>query len=750
MPDEQPCEDVAIPDEVRALVHNASPNPMAAIKGLRVAEANEPWMRLLGYDSLDEVRGRPISDFMAPGSVLLAKERIGGRAQGKTMPCNAVYEFVHKSGRIVRLELSAMLWPSDESIGLAIGRDVTERERSLQALEASEKLYRTLADAIPAAVMLADSSGRNIYVNDKCVALTGYSREEMMNGAWLGHPDDPDIVRLHDLAFAEGLPGRDRETQFMRKDGTTIWVSCSWEPIRDTEGNLQGVCSVFIDISDRKRAEETAAATEERFRLLAENAPDILWQMDLSGRFTYVSPAVRRYGYEPSEWVGHHLLEFLPAREQPIFRARFAENTHDPRPKRYEVEMLRKDGSPVWMEVSINFVLVEGSPIRVQGISRDISERKRAEQALQENEERYRSIVENSHDLIMLTAPDGSVSYLSPSCRQVIGYDPEDLVGTQPWIIHPDDLETAKEMHSRALKGESGADVEYRIITKQGKAKWVSHSWSPIYSAGDLSMVVSVVRDITERKQAEQTLRQAHDDLEKAYNLQREFLNNVTHEVRTPLTAVQGYVEMLLEGVAGPVTNEQAALLQRVLSSSRHLLDVVAGVLEVARLKSGTDTLRPTACKPAHIVERAVASVTPQAGRKNLAVHLHLVNGQRMGMYDEGKLAVILTNLLSNAVKFTEKGQIDVIVNSDATGVEVAILDTGIGIRQRDLPRIFDEFQQLDYPGKHKPAGFGLGLAIVANMVEIIGAELVVSSRKGVGTAFTLSVPSLEGQSGGG
>jgi len=150
----------------------------------------------------------------------------------------------------------------------------------------------------------------------------------------------------------------------------------------------------------------------------------------------------------------------------------------------------------------------------------EITERRLAENTLRESEETYRSIIENTLDVIMLTQPDGIISYMSPACKEVLGYEPKDLVGKEPWIINPDDLERVKEVHYQALKGESGSNFEYRINTKTGETKWISHSWSPIFTDDKLRFIVSVLRDITQGKRAEDALRES----EKKY---RDLFENV-------------------------------------------------------------------------------------------------------------------------------------------------------------------------------------------------------------------------------
>ncbi len=608
----------------------------------------------------------------------------------------------------------------------------------------SETFYRMLAEALPAGVLIADTTGTHIYVNELASRITGYSVEELMRGVWMVHPEDTQALEVFQRALREGTEGTYYETRMVRKDGSVFWASISWRPIRDENGKYFALCTFIADVTEHKAAQDALRMVDERYRVLAENSADVFWEMELDGTFSFVSPAVRRLGYDPDEWVGHHMLEFLPRDEQRVFMERLGADTTELGTHRYEVRAMRKDGSEVWMEVLTDFVLEGGKPVRIQGVARDITERRQAEEAVRESEQKYKGIVENSSDLIMLTRPDGVITYMSPACRSILGYEPEEVVGTDPWVIHPDDSERVRTVHLNALKGRAGTNYEYRVVTKSGETRWVSHSWSPIFADGELRTVVSVVRDITEHKQSEEALREAHEELEQAYRVQREFLNNVTHEVRTPLTAVKGYAEMLMEGLAGPVSDEQRALLGKVLTSSDHLLEIVNGVLRIARLKSGNVSINPKACDPRLVVEKCVSAVLPQALKKGITISVNTDRCGGMGVYDEERLITIVTNLLTNAVKFTESGPIEVFVTCRASAAEIIIADPGIGIDQAELPAIFDEFVQLGQPRRHKPAGFGIGLAIVAAMVESVGASLAVSSARNVGTAFTLYVPVLE------
>lgn len=609
---------------------------------------------------------------------------------------------------------------------------------------ASARFHRTLAETLPVGVLLTDAEGRPVYVNEQAERITGYTVEEIIADMWCMWPEKPETDFVFEQAFLRGNPASNYQTMLKRKDGSMFWASLSWRPVTGDNGEFAGVCAVMVDISQTKSTEEALKRADERYRELAESATDIFFEWDLEGVITYASSSVRQLGYTPDEMIGRSVFDLVDPAEKEASYARRKKQLNDLESIRHEIWVYAKDGSLRCLEAQVDVVIEGGRPAKICAVHRDITARKMAEQALRESEQRYKSIVENSNDLILLTLPDGTIAYASPACKAINGYEPEELIAENIWVIHPDDTDRMRAAFKLARRGEARSSIEYRIVTKLGDTRWVSHSWSPVYVGDALQTVVSVVRDITERKRSDDALHQAHTELEQAYQIQREFINNVTHEVRTPLTAVKGYAEMLMEGIAGPVSDEQAVLLKKVLTSSQHLLDVVNGVLQIARLKSGKIAANPRACNPVHIVEKAISAVAPQAEQKGLSIVVEPGTSGNLGIYDEEKLVIIITNLLTNAIKFTEAGSINVMVTCDTSGARIVVADTGMGISEPDLAVIFDEFQQLDYPRKHKPTGFGIGLAIVATMVEAIGASLTVSSVPGLGTAFTLSVPVLE------
>lgn len=494
---------------------------------------------------------------------------------------------------------------------------------------------------------------------------------------------------------------------------------------------------------------------EERYRLLAENALDILWETDFDGVFTYISNAVTHIlGYTPEECIGKKLVRFLDQserRKRGVIPKDFLKATDGYPGRLSEVRMISKDNTPVWVEIAWSVARIDGTPVGFHGIARNITKRKLAEEALKNSEEQFRTLIGNLPYVVYRCDCDShwTMTLLSDAIENLSGYPAseftEENIRTYASIIYPDDQSLVNSAIHVASSNHEPYTITYRIIHKDGSIRWVYEKGQGIFSENnELLWLDGVISDITEQKRIQEAWKKAHEDIQRAYDLQRQFLNNITHEVRTPLTAVQGYALMILEGLAGPVSEQQASLLRKMLACSDDLLKMVGGVLDIARLKSGIVGIRPKVCSPRLIVDKCILAVNPQSKAKGLTVSIESSNDAQQGLYDEDKLTVIITNLLSNAVKFTDSGGIEIILTSDASGMEVIVADTGMGINVPDMGSIFDEFGQLDYPKKHKPAGFGIGLAIVATMVETIGATLTVSSKKSHGTAFTLQVPVLD------
>lgn len=585
--------------------------------------------------------------------------------------------------------------------------------------------------------IIALEGGTLIAANDAAAKLFGYKSASEAIGLPLEKIMTPESIRIAKNRTACRLAGNpplnSQVYDCIGKDGQIIKVEVStmaWP------ADSVVTISHIRDVTERER---TTEETAKWYRVFTENATDVIWRSNLDKIFTYVSPSIRKTGYEPEEWVGRSLKDFLPPEDFDVIQ-KSSENDPDrvSFPKRFEARIKCKDGTLVWREILVDAVREDGKVVAVQGVSRDISERKKVEDALKFTQ----FSIDHAAEAAYWVKPGGQIVYANNTACCAIGYTQEELLSMSILDIDIGALPVRVGFWDR-LKEHGSIKFETVYRTKAGGEFPVEVTASYLnYDNEDY--VCAFARDISQHKKTEATLRKAHDDMRKAYELQREFLNNVTHEVRTPLTAIQGYANMFLEGLAGPISTEQTSLLRKIVTCSKDLLEIVGGVLDIARFKSGAVGLRLKACKPSDILCKALNSILPQAKEKGINVITERSERESVGFYDEEKLITILTNLLSNAVKFTSQGEIQILIESDDCGMEIVIIDTGMGIKQGDLRHIFDEFSQLDCPGRYKPTGFGIGLAIVSAAVDSIGARLTVSSKEAIGTAFTLYVPVLD------
>ncbi len=337
--------------------------------------------------------------------------------------------------------------------------------------------------------------------------------------------------------------------------------------------------------------------------------------------------------------------------------------------------------------------------------------------------------------------------------------------------VHPDDRDYVEHSRVLALRGEAPLNIEHRIVRADQQVRWVQEvrEWySDANGQGD--KITGIVIDITERKQAQLQLLEAKQTLEQtvvertaqlqaalvqaeaADRAKSAFLATMSHELRTPLNSILGFTGMLLQSLAGPLNPEQSKQLGMVRGSARHLLELINDVLDISRIEAQQLQVLHEPFDLAPVVERVVGSVAPQAAGKGLTLATELPAGPIEMVGDRRRVEQVLINLLGNAIKFTERGGVSITVRThDRPGASAAagkasvvcleVADTGIGIAQDDLDKVFRPFHQVDSGLTRTHEGTGLGLAICRRLVELMGGTITVHSLPGAGTTFTVTLP---------
>ncbi|MBN1170006.1 PAS domain S-box protein [Candidatus Micrarchaeota archaeon] len=365
--------------------------------------------------------------------------------------------------------------------------------------------------------------------------------------------------------------------------------------------------------------------------------------------------------------------------------------------------------------------------------------RQEAERRLREAE-KFKLILENMHDVVMLTQSNGTISYISSASTFVLGYSPEELEGRQPWIIHPEDLPKIRNLHNKALQGQSAKDVQYRIITKNEETKWISHSWSVVFTGdGSVESIVSVVKDITERKQLEAE----KVNVEKMQALAR-FAAGIAHDFKNLLMGIDIGISLIKGTMKAPMDRTDGQL-QTIQEATGRAINMTKKLMLFSRLFS-RDAPKPD-LKPLS-VPKAIFDTVNFASRTHAISNVEVSYSLPTDLYivdaDPIQIEQVFQNLTINAAQaMPEGGKIEILAeNIEKQGekyIRITFADNGTGIKKCDLPHIFKP-----YFTTKKGEGTGIGLAASLEIVRTHNGTILVESEEGKGTTFILEFPASQ------
>src|SRR3984957_10570965 len=309
--------------------------------------------------------------------------------------------------------------------------------------------------------------------------------------------------------------------------------------------------------------------------------------------------------------------------------------------------------------------------------------------------------------------------------------------------LHPDDRQRWNEEFARTVSSAEPLRGDYRFLAADGRIVWIHGEVKVLYDESGRPFMHGMGYDITELKHTEEDLRQSRDKEQRANRVKSEFLTRTSHELRTPLNLIMGFAEFLIEGKLDPLDPKHKEYLQDIYSSGKHLLRLIDDVLDLARVEAGKMGLRLEKFSARAAIESVSTAVKIVAQKRKIHIDVAISPEIREVTLDQQKFKQILHNLLSNAIKFTESGGVVRIrvQPQDAHHFKLVIKDTGIGIKSEDLPRLFQDFEQLDSGNSRRYEGSGLGLALTKGLVELQGGSISVDSQYGVGTTFLVVLP---------
>jgi len=492
----------------------------------KITECNTAFIDILGY-SIDELHSLTYDDITPKKWHDLERQILENQVKKRGYSDLYEKEYRRKNGTIFPVELQtyAIHDYQNQLCGFwAFIRDITVgKKMDLEQKENQDRIKAIVINA-PIGIAICGLNAHFINANDTFCKILGYSENELQNMTFkdITHSDDLDqsSKMVEDLT-AGRISCFSQEKRYIKKDKNVIIGKVIVSAIRDQQGRPSLFIAELEDITDRKRIDEALKKSEEKFVKAFKSSPIAIAITRISdGRFLEVNKSLEKLiGYTRDELlsqttIGLNIWVDSNDRKSLFEKLGKTGSVYD-----HEYHFRSKSGNIIITRYSGEVIDFSGEQA-VLSVLIDITDYKKADELLRESEEKYRSIVENTQDIIMLTNPDGRIGYISPACFTILGYQPDDIIEKFSDIFYPDDVEKIHSALSKALQGFSGTNLEYRIITTKGDVRWVSHSWSSIMNENhELKCIVSVIRDITDIKLAEQNLKLKIEELEKYKNV---------------------------------------------------------------------------------------------------------------------------------------------------------------------------------------------------------------------------------------
>lgn len=654
---------------------------------------------------------------------------------------NLFSENICKDGSHIFAETSAFPTKNDkgEIVGFrGIRRDITERRRMEEALRQSEERYRSILDEIEDSYFEVDLGGHFTFVNNSVCRSLGYSKEELIGMSYKRFSAEEDIesvFRVFNEVYQTGMPNKGFPWKVIHKDGAHGFAETSVSVLRDDKGGIVGFRGVGRDVTERRQAEEALRRSEERYRTMLEEMEEGYYEVDAAGNFTFVNDAMTRIlGYSRDELIGMNYKTFTPAEAvKPIIQAYNHVYRTGELLKWFPMPEIRKDGTRILAEDSV-FPLrnEQGQVIGFRGISRDITERRRIEEALRQSEENYRTLFDNSViGTIVLDAETMKVVMANQAAAKIFRFDAaEEGIGQNPVdLIVAEDRERAIDVITKELlEQDLRMTHEFRATTKDGREIWISATGARIMHEGRLAGLICFT-DITEQKRQNESL-----ILTDRLASLGELASGAAHELNNPLTSIIGFSQLLMEKQVPDDIREDLKLIN---TEAQRAVMVTRNFLTFARKHAPMK--EPSQVN--NILEDVLRLRTHEHRANGIEIEKHFASDLPEVMVDYFQMQQVFVNIVINAEYFMinahNRGTLTITTKEQNDIVVILFTDDGPGIPQENLRRIFDPFFTTKEAGK----GTGLGLSICHGIVTEHGGHIYATSHLGKGATIAIELP---------
>ena len=640
----------------------------------------------------------------------------------------------------------------------AFRANLIETQRLVADVTAGQAQLTSLLDSSPTGIIALADEGEVLFVNDPGALILGKRKADFIGEKFsFTHiaVDQAEVARIIGIAKRDGIIKEAQLTVQGAQTEATLNISARRTTFRGKDCFLIW----FYDMTETLRATAELRDLSARFITLMENMPDLTTIQDLDLRFQAASQSVAK-AFGLRSWrdvIGKNLAEIwqgspetVPTEEvsEAILAGKMAESAEDHRDYLNSGRWLSTARTPIKNE--------KGEIIGLLSISRNVTEQKnlrdQLESALADSKDaqvRTAAILSGAPDSIFIVRPDSVIEYANEQVRKILGYEPRELIGQKLEKLIPKRYTAG---HQSQVSGyfdvgdvrRMGAGRELFALTKDGREIPVEVGLSPIKS-GAAPVVVAIMRDITEQKEAERIVLEAREAAEAATKAKSDFLASMSHEIRTPMNGIIGMADLLAQSVTD---DDQIHMTRTIRESGNALITVINDILDLSKIEAGKLSIEDVVMSVGDVVEGVASTLTPNATQKGLRIHAYadpilpeMVHG------DPTRLRQVLFNLGGNAVKFSDGKDVEITarltrpVEGDTCWVRFSVIDQGIGISLENQAKLFKAFSQAETSTTRKFGGTGLGLAICKNLVEMMGGNVSLESEVGKGSVFSVDMP---------
>jgi len=753
--------------ETKSLLHsenkyetlvNSAPFPIVLHSNNKLIFANEAAVKVMEYESVDQIISRNIFEFFHPGSLELANERINKMNAGHGESETAIEQFVTAKGNSIFVEVKAhVIMDKENPVSMVIFQNVTDRKIWIDKLRASEANLKSLLNNNRIAFILFDTNKNIVYYNRKAeelfekISKDGLKKDEAIKHHFRTNPSSDFLNN-----FTQALIGIDRTYQLdiKKNDGETIYLLNDLHPVKTDRGEITGVVWASTDITNLKMSQIYLNESRERLKTIYTNTNIGIILTDNNGVIEYSNPAFSRIvKYTKEELNGKKITELtytedLDIEVEQIKKMKEGLLDSFTSEKRY----LTKLNEIVWTRINISCTRNGSNSVKyLTGMIEDISDRKEAEYKLAQinlmKDILSNSILNSPLGMILWEVEDQKTKIIdwNNASEKIFGWTKDeavnknffDLITTIPGLI-------SKNSNTLFEKNENYPSCYLtESVTKDGNKITVNlHNTAMFDSHSGVIRIMSLVQDVTEQKLIEQELIKAKESAEKADRLKSEFLAQMSHEIRTPINAMLSFTSLIKEDVAEYEIPDLEQSFEIINSAGNRIIRTTDLLINMAEIQTNTHDFNPHVIDiKDDIIQNLYPIFKPIAKKKNL--ELNFINkADKTKVYaDEYMLTKVFDNLIDNAIKFTNSGSVEILTsNISDSKIRIVVKDSGIGISEVYMKNLFKPFSQEESGYTRKFEGNGLGLALVKKYCELNNADISFESEKGKGTSFIIEI----------